>query len=355
MLDAMEFLGYAALNIGEGDLVFDQTFLLEMVERVSFPLLSASVVQQQAPDAAIFPPAAVIAKAGLKIGVAGVLWDGFSDYVFEHSDPASPLALLSSQTAMENALSVFDEGGVDLKILLAHCPYDELASLLHEAPGYDIVISGHDTNLISLPEGERINGALLVQTGWDGKTIGSLDLEFDRHGGLVSVNGTETRLGPSWPDHPAMESLHDDYLQRIAEAIDTILQEYPVEDPPDGGSYVGPASCAGCHEAEYQSWYRTEHATAWQTLKDRNRDFDPECFRCHTTGFQFTGGFRLESETPHMTTVQCEECHGPGAAHAASPEDTPCRLVDKTTCQKCHVPLHSPDFSYESYLEEIRH
>jgi hypothetical protein len=87
-------------------------------------------------------------------------------------------------------------------------------------------------------------------------------------------------------------------------------------------------------------------------LRDRHRDFDPECFACHTTGFQYDGGFRIESQTPQMAGVQCESCHGAGHDHVESPL-LPYGRTDETTCTNCHVELHSPDFDYETYLSEI--
>ena len=87
---------------------------------------------------------------------------------------------------------------------------------------------------------------------------------------------------------------------------------------------------------------------------DRRRDYDPECFACHTNGFQFTGGFTLYEDTPAMAAVQCESCHGAGADHCDAPL-LPYSRPGEAACLRCHVPLHSPEFDYGTYLPKVAH
>lgn len=350
MADGMDMLGYKAVNVGEGDLVFGDAFLATLADRVSFPFLSASVLASNAPP---FPSHEIVDVAGLSIGIAGLLDDGFSEYAAAHSDPGRPLTLRETGDALQQGLTALGEDP-HLKVLLAHCPYEELRVLLESNPGFDLVISGHDTNTVVQTQGELINGAWVVQAGWDGKTIGRLDLTFDRTGALTNVMGSFETLDNRWPDHPAMTTLHDEYLASVEAAIDDILAQYPVQDPPTGGSYEGRSNCRTCHQPEHDAWTQTKHAIAWETLAHQQRDYDPECFACHTTGFTYTGGFRLFPDTPAMGDVQCEMCHGAGADHAANPT-LPYGHVDEATCTQCHVPLHSPSFDYPTYLPKIQH
>ena len=350
MLDAMAWMGYAAANVGEGDLIFGDTFLRGLAEQTSVPLLSASLL---ADGAGVFPAMHIAAVAGLRVGIVGYMADGFAPYVLDHADPGRPLTLAPAKDALRHGLELLGDEA-DVRILLAHAPLTDLRPLLEEVPGYDIVISGHDTDETVIVEPEEINGARLVQTGWDGKQIGRLDLTFDREAALTEVAGSAATMDSRWPDHPVMTALHEEYLTRVAEAIDQILEEYPVSAPPTGGQYVGSMACRTCHQGEWDSWRTTKHALAWRTLADRNRDYDPECFACHTTGFQFEGGFRILEQTPHMSSVGCETCHGAGAVHCETPLLPYGRPVE-STCQTCHVPLHSPGFDYGTYLPQILH
>lgn len=350
MLDAMRAMGYAAAAVGEGDLVLGDGFLAGQAQRAGVPLLSASV---HVNGDVLFPPAMVIDIAGLRVGIAAMLWDGFAHYVAQHSDPGRPMSLLPSEAALRAGLDALEDRA-DVRILLAHAPLTELRALLAGCPGYDVVVSGHDTDRHVITTPELIGGAHLVQAGWDGERVGRLDFTVDRQGRIIAAAGVAVPMNALWPDHPSMTALHDAYLARVAQAIEEILADYPVSPPPTGGSYVGTANCRTCHPTEWSSWRTTKHALAWKTLADRNRDFDPECFACHTTGFQYEGGFRLITETPAMAAVGCESCHGAGADHTAEPR-APYSRPDKTSCTQCHVPLHSPDFDYETYLPQVLH
>ena len=98
----------------------------------------------------------------------------------------------------------------------------------------------------------------------------------------------------------------------------------PAGDPP---FYVGAKTCKKCHYAQHRSWQQSRMARAFESLEpgtattakrkaglDPDRDYttDPECLRCHTTGYGQPGGFVSLEETPELAGVGCEACHGPG-------------------------------------------
>src|SRR5439155_10166852 len=67
----------------------------------------------------------------------------------------------------------------------------------------------------------------------------------------------------------------------------------------------------------------SKHSHAYDSLvklavKPMNRQYDPECVRCHTVGFGYVSGFVDGTRTKHLTDVGCENCHGPGSLHAAA-------------------------------------
>jgi formate-dependent nitrite reductase cytochrome c552 subunit len=68
---------------------------------------------------------------------------------------------------------------------------------------------------------------------------------------------------------------------------------------------------------------------------------------CHTVGFGLPTGFTNETATPHLAGVQCENCHGPAANHAANPDDFTVRPrleLAATTCGGCHTEAHQPTY-----------
>ncbi|MEE8557865.1 MAG: multiheme c-type cytochrome [Myxococcota bacterium] len=129
--------------------------------------------------------------------------------------------------------------------------------------------------------------------------------------------------------------------------------------------FVGSASCRECHASEYESWSRSAHASAFDTLHKRGEAENTDCQRCHTTGFEKGGGFPQGGAPLH--DVGCESCHGPGGEHVE--ESSPKRgsilkLADKCDscvmlqiCGSCHDPENDPGFEFEllDKLEVIRH
>ena len=81
-------------------------------------------------------------------------------------------------------------------------------------------------------------------------------------------------------------------------------------------TYVGGRDgCRKCHLREFRSWQRTPHAKAFDILKDEGEDGNPDCVKCHVTGFGDASGFTSEADTPQLSNVTCEVCHGPGGTY----------------------------------------
>jgi hypothetical protein len=143
------------------------------------------------------------------------------------------------------------------------------------------------------------------------------------------------------------------------------------------GKFVGSAKCATCHEASYKVWKRSGHSHAMPTLAGTNppRQFDPECLSCHVVGwngqgfFPYESGYVSQKDTPHLTDVGCESCHGPGEKHVAAEAGGDLELQKKLqkamvvtlaeaenhTCRSCHDLDNSPDFDFKTYWPLVEH
>jgi hypothetical protein len=95
----------------------------------------------------------------------------------------------------------------------------------------------------------------------------------------------------------------------------------------DAADYIGAKKCKACHMKQFKAWKKTNMANSFENLKagvkveekkkagieDKDYTTDPDCLRCHTTGYGQPSGFKSLEETPNLINVQCEACHGPGA------------------------------------------
>lgn len=92
--------------------------------------------------------------------------------------------------------------------------------------------------------------------------------------------------------------------------------------------YEGRKKCGSCHRSQLQSWEKTSHAQAMDSLApqaraaakkkaglnpDKDYRQDPDCVGCHSTGFGHEGGFDPREPSRHLSGVGCESCHGPGS------------------------------------------
>lgn len=106
--------------------------------------------------------------------------------------------------------------------------------------------------------------------------------------------------------------------------------------------FVGAEKCKGCHPQQYKDFESRKFTKAWAVLSMRGKTKDPECLKCHVTGYGQPGGFVSDEATPHLRYKQCEACHGAGLAHVNNPGDTVARTAMKeyvtknNVCIECH-------------------
>ncbi len=124
---------------------------------------------------------------------------------------------------------------------------------------------------------------------------------------------------------------------------------------PGQPTYVGTAACAQCHPEAVAFWRKTGHGKAWETLVTRGKQYDLTCVGCHVVGYQKPGGFCRVKDVAGYEDVGCENCHGPGSEHVrtSEAESIVLRSTPATCADQCHVPEHSQEFEFASYLLRV--
>jgi len=111
--------------------------------------------------------------------------------------------------------------------------------------------------------------------------------------------------------------------------------------------FAGSFACAECHEGIHNNQMNTRHASALETLRAAGQENNKNCLPCHTVGYGLPTGFTTEAATPYLAGVQCENCHGPAALHAANPDDLAVRPrieLAGQLCGGCHSGSHYPTY-----------
>lgn len=157
--------------------------------------------------------------------------------------------------------------------------------------------------------------------------------------------------------NPEVKAIIAAYDRDVAEANLAWAKAHPAACPeaaPGEATYVGGATCAGCHQAADGFWKTTRHAQAYETLEKINKQYDLECIGCHVTGWEQPGGACNVAEVEGRKDVTCESCHGPGSLHVQAPTQAKLpRHVGEANCLSCHTPENSLDFDYATYLKKI--
>lgn len=161
-----------------------------------------------------------------------------------------------------------------------------------------------------------------------------------------------TWLDQSWDGPSPADPIFDRYNKGAADVFASLAASRvgDLKNSP----FIGAAACASCHAAAFKVWEKSKHAHAWNTLKVKGKEKDPECVGCHVLGYAAKGGFADMETSPQFANVQCESCHGPRREHATNPAIKPPHNA-RAACASCHTPPHSPRFNADSYWQQIKH
>ena len=122
---------------------------------------------------------------------------------------------------------------------------------------------------------------------------------------------------------------------------------------------AGSRICKKCHPAQVAFYLQTDHARAWQTLVDKDQQYNPDCISCHVTlptyEKKLTGREELLTNIPErLQGVGCETCHGPALMHSLDPENILPGKPEKSTCLQCHTKKRDKNFNFTRKLDGIR-
>jgi hypothetical protein len=216
------------------------------------------------------------------------------------------------------------------------------ASVLFLATAFFIVPGrqgrGQDVQHLSITQAGGMPG-LPVMTGIQPGSNG-VSLTWDGPSGYYQVFQKAGLAGSKWEPLGKATNL-------VRQATISPLQGntfFRVSGPTN--AYAGWSACSECHENIYATVVNTPHASAFETLDAQQRT-NRALLADSTVGYGLTTGFQSQTATPQLEGVQCENCHGPAANHAASDMDPTVRPrveLAATVCGGCHTGPEHPTF-----------
>ena len=329
-LMALAAMGYQAFAPGPGEFLLGLEYLREAEALAGFPFVCANVRTGGAR-----PFTDLVALEGLPWSVTGLTPPMPEVPSVEVADPAQILSATLASLAPDARLLVLWSGTED--------GARSLARSVPEASRARVVVA------FGGPYGTP---ALLPDEG--GVTV----LTYAGKGQYLAL----VRLPPK----PIVESIKLPESLPADELAAAILQGYRdavrgenllanVPRVPGPAKYVGDDACIECHEVSNTLLAPSAHKHAFASLQRTGDDADPECVKCHVTGWAVQGAFESFESTPELVNVNCEACHGPSGRHADLLEPTPGGHLGAPFCLVCHDPDNSPAFDFERYWPKIAH
>ena len=364
--EALMKMGYSAVGFGPDDL------------RLSAGEIVAAVAGAD-PQDSIFvsanvslfdltPKTRIVEAGGLKLGITSVFGETYQQQVNNPEVVMQPAAQGLGKVVGELV-------DCDVRILLAHATVDETKTLAKKFPQFDVVVTS-DGRDVPPQQPEKIEGskARLIEIAPKAMYVIVAGFYDDPN---EPVRYQRVALDSRFPESADMKALMTAYQGQLHDlgwkelGLKTV--PHPRAKPGDklSGRFAGAASCKECHPTTFGIWSKTPHAHATETLAklDPPRQYDAECISCHSTGwnpqefFAYTSGFDSLETTPLLAGNQCENCHGPAAAHVAAEqgrnrakkeaEREPLKLTAgfalENVCIKCHDHDNSPEFNAKSF------
>lgn len=361
-LESFEMMSYEFAAVTELELLYGYRALKKQSETLSFPFICANIYDGDHP---IFKPYVLKKMGNYNIGFLGVSQEiylrGFTSL---YQSKTAQLSIKNPIETIDKYLPVLRKA-CDLVVLVGRLDMAMITEILDHTDQIDLIIIPLDASRWSVSSsgevyiGRAANGFLGNTLIWvcAGQTyaLDKLELNMSVSGKIQDFRHSDLELSESVKDAPDIRGYLNEFYSKIAENDEVGFDNPILSWERTTAEFVGVEMCKSCHLDEYTQWSQTKHASAYNTLLRKHRQFSPKCVMCHVTGGGYDSGYSFGSPDRSLVNVQCEMCHGPGSAHIKAPlKVNMLRRPSKKLCMTCHDKEHS-DFDMKKYYPKVKH
>lgn len=345
---AYQKIGYDALALGPKDFQLHLKFLDKISKEVSFPLICANLVDRQ--GKLHYQSHCIVKRREKRILITSVI-----DPLLLKRLGLAGFTLRNPVNSIREVLKLYPH---DFSIVAIQGDKSTCENIINEVPGIDLAILGYKGGAIN--PALIVGSTLLVANNLKGKVVSYIDFSSRKSiitpGPIQSVSLSIKKVKPDME----IERMVADYNRWARTYHSRLLNRRKVAAIRGTSQfYMGQAWCVRCHRETVDSWQKTRHAHAIESLIKKKKEYDPKCLPCHVTGFdnnkKKAGGFLSIDLTPYLVGVQCEACHGQATFHTRDPKKNSLPRVTEKTCRKCHNRETSPHFHYKEALRKGVH
>ncbi len=345
LVEALHYLNYDIMTPGDQEFNQGSLFFLERIKPAVSSYVSVNLLIKGVSELQYYK---IFEFEQIKIAVLGIISPSAFNYYAE--DKIKNLQVNDPLESLSNILPDIEKKA-DFIILLSHLGHENDRALAEKYPQLNLIIGGHSQNV--LQKAERINKAILVQTGSDGYYLGKLDLIFANDRKSYKFESNLLIMDLELPNDPGIADLairyHYAFIRNAIKKtkyIDIIPMDY----------LTAPAQqCRQCHQKQYKQWINGPHAKAYQSIQKEKKTKLLKCVSCHVTGFGRPDGFINVNLTKNLSGVNCSECHLTISQHLTNKNNKGVVPAREDTCTRCHDPENDPDFDFKEARKKIRH
>lgn len=203
VIESMNALAYDAMGLGGQDLDHGIEQVLKHAKETKFPILSCNFLDKQSGQPAL-TPYTILTRDGLRFGIIGVTetdvannWVATVQYTV--ADPTENVRKVVNQIRSKS----------DVVIVLSHLGVDANKKLAEDVPGIDVIVSGGGRETLAEPA--LVGNTVIVQAGYDGEWLGTLEVSFDTQGKPSEPQVQIIPLGPEIDSDPTLTAIVTKY------------------------------------------------------------------------------------------------------------------------------------------------
>ena len=218
--EAINRMGYDALNLGEMEFWAGRAVIKRMSEVAEFSLISSNALS----DDPLWEPYVIKEIKDVRVAILGLL------------SPRFPIdegiAIVEApKVCLERVLNDLKDTA-DIFVLLSHMDKKTTLDLVQDVPGVDVAVVGHGSR--NPIEGERVGKTLVISPGLKGQHVGVIDIAWD--GGQEEVVGMTSKihpLGSDIPDDTGFAEVIREFNRKINAARDEEYRQRQAQEEED--------------------------------------------------------------------------------------------------------------------------
>lgn len=230
IVNVMNKVGYDGMAAGNHDFNYGYERLMELKDKMLFPLLSANVRKQDGNQ--LLKPYEIKEVDGLKLGIFGLSTP--ETHYKTHPKNVEGLSFTDPVKEAQAMVAELKAQKVDMIIAVTHLGIDESSTdtsikVAKGAPGIDLIVDGHShSTLVEGLKGE--NDTLIVSAGEYTKNLGVVELTFENNELKSTTAGLITKeQTAAIEEDPAVKEVIDEIQTAQEEILSEVIGKTAVK------------------------------------------------------------------------------------------------------------------------------